>query len=171
MNELANSLHQHQEFDLAQTYYKKALLCMKRRHKNKYLNQPETSKILINIATVHYLVRNFQEAVKYYQHALEVLYRCEDANPSEIIAERGKVHMSLANLHRHLGDEEEAKDHFQQAISQFEICKDHESHTENRGAFDNIRISDFMLEARHSLNQSMPGLSGAFSYDAKLNLN
>ena len=87
---------------------------------------------MINVATVHYLVRNFQEAVKYYQHALEVLYRCEDSDPSETIAERGKVHMSLANLHRHLGDEAEAKDHFQQAIGQFEICKDHEAQSENK---------------------------------------
>lgn len=37
MNELANSLHQHRHFELALVYYKKALLCMKRRHKNKYL--------------------------------------------------------------------------------------------------------------------------------------
>ena len=75
--------------------------------------------------------------------------------------------MSLANLHRHMGDEAEARDHFQQAISQFEMCKDHEAQSENRGAFENIRISDFMLEARHSLSQSLPGVSGMFSYDAK----
>jgi tetratricopeptide (TPR) repeat protein len=99
MNELANSLHQHQEYDQALIYYKKALLCMKRRHKNKYIAQPETAKILINIATVHFVVRDLAESLKYYQHALEVLYRVE-VDSEDNIAERGKVHMSLASLNR-----------------------------------------------------------------------
>ena len=115
MNELANSLHQHQEFERALVYYKKALLCMKRRHKNKYIAQPETAKILINIATVHFVTRNSHEALKYYQHAVEVLYRVEAAS-EDTIAERGKVHMSLASLNRQLGAEQEARRQYQQAI-------------------------------------------------------
>jgi hypothetical protein len=54
LNEVANLLRKHSQLDLAQTYYKKALLCMKRVHKNQYLENWETAKILINVATVYY---------------------------------------------------------------------------------------------------------------------
>jgi hypothetical protein len=73
MNEVANLLRKHVQFDLAQIYYKKALLCMKRRHKNQYLENWETAKILINIATVFYLQKNFPESLKYHNHSIEVL--------------------------------------------------------------------------------------------------
>lgn len=38
MNEIANMLRKHENLDLATTYYKKALLCIKRRYKNEYLS-------------------------------------------------------------------------------------------------------------------------------------
>ncbi len=50
MNELGNILQKKDFLDQAIIYYKKALLCMKRRHKNRFSHQPETAKILINIA-------------------------------------------------------------------------------------------------------------------------
>ena len=75
MNELANLLRKYQSYDLSQVYYKKALLCMKRKHKNLYLENWETGKILINIATVFYLQKNFPESIKYHNHAIEVLQR------------------------------------------------------------------------------------------------
>jgi len=43
MNEIANAFRQNQQWDKALLFYKKALLCMKRRHKNKYLSNYETS--------------------------------------------------------------------------------------------------------------------------------
>lgn len=48
---------------------------MKRKFKNKYVTEPETAKIVTNIATLYYLMRNYHESSKYYQHALEILYR------------------------------------------------------------------------------------------------
>ena len=54
LNEVANLLRKHDQLDMAQSYYKKALLCMKRVHKNQYLENWETAKILINVATVYY---------------------------------------------------------------------------------------------------------------------
>lgn len=83
---------------------------MKRRHKNKYLIQPETAKILINIATVHFITTNFPESAKYYNHALEVLYRVNDNPTKDTVAERGKVHMSLASIYKHLGNDPDAKE-------------------------------------------------------------
>jgi tetratricopeptide (TPR) repeat protein len=73
MNELANILRQQENFELAAQFYKKALLCIKRRYKQDYLQQFGTSKVLVNLATVHYLLQNVPESFKYYNHALEVL--------------------------------------------------------------------------------------------------
>ena len=73
MNELANLLRKHDNLELASQFYKKALLCIKRRYKTDYLNHESTSKVLINIATVSYLLQNIPEALKYYNHAIEIL--------------------------------------------------------------------------------------------------
>lgn len=78
MNELANILRKHENLELAAQFYKKALLCIKRRYKTDYLKQLSTSKILINIATVHYLLDNVPEALKYYNHSIEVLNKIAD---------------------------------------------------------------------------------------------
>ena len=72
MNELANLIRDHGHYEASLEYYKKALLCMKRRHKNKYVEHWETGKILINIATTHYNLSNLREVLKYYSHALDV---------------------------------------------------------------------------------------------------
>lgn len=73
MNELANLLQKHKMHDKSILFYKKALLCMKRRHKNRFNQQPETAKILINIASVLYVTNNVKESLKSFMHALEVL--------------------------------------------------------------------------------------------------
>ena len=52
MNEIANILRKHELFDLASQFYKKALLCIKRRHKSNYLYQFSTAQILSNLATI-----------------------------------------------------------------------------------------------------------------------
>ena len=54
MNELANVLRKHNNYELSAQYYKKALLCVKRRYRQDYLNQFGTAKVLVNLATVHY---------------------------------------------------------------------------------------------------------------------
>ena len=57
-----------------------------------------TSKILINIATVQYLLENFPEAVKYYKHSLDSLNKVRNHDLLDILQEQGKVRMSFANL-------------------------------------------------------------------------
>ena len=84
MNEIANMLRKHENLDLATSYYKKALLCIKRRYKSEYLCQMATSKILINIATVQYLTKNPSEALKYFNHALDVLQKIQNKNPDNM---------------------------------------------------------------------------------------
>lgn len=150
MNELANTLHRHKDMDLALNYYKKALLCMKRRHKNKYLDHSETAKIIINMATVYFIIENFAESLKYHHHAIEVLDRVlrkmdgaaeqggqvdrgskerQEQLYQDALAEKGKVHMSCANIYRMLGQRIEARDQYRFALDQFEICKE-EKHGE-----------------------------------------
>lgn len=43
-----------------------------------------TSKILINIATVQYLSKNPTEAIKYFNHALDVLQKIQNKNPDNM---------------------------------------------------------------------------------------
>ena len=76
---------------------------MKRKHKNKYVMQPESAKMIINIATLYYMQSNIPEAISYYNHALEVLYKVSSSDfdqGQETLLQRGKVHMSLANLYK-----------------------------------------------------------------------
>ena len=108
MNELANTLRKHENFELSAQFYKKALLCVKRRYKQDYLNQFGTAKVLVNLATVHYLLKNVPESIKYYKHAIEVLENIEKCcNPKDsfaLLAELGKAHMSFGNLYIDLKD-------------------------------------------------------------------
>ena len=73
MNELANTIRKYDNFPLAVSLYKKALLSLKTRFKNSYLQQRDTSRILINIASTEFMRLNFVEACRYYEHALSVL--------------------------------------------------------------------------------------------------
>jgi tetratricopeptide (TPR) repeat protein len=73
MNELANILRKHENFEVSAQFYKKALLCIKRRFKQDFMKHFETAKVLVNLATVHFLLQNIPEAIKYYQHSLDVL--------------------------------------------------------------------------------------------------
>lgn len=75
MNELANLQRKHNNLDQSLSFYQKALLCMKRRHKTLYLENWETAKIITNMATVFYLMHNYPDSIKYHFHALEVLDR------------------------------------------------------------------------------------------------
>lgn len=52
MNELANILVKANLKEDAIAFYKKALICLKRRHKNNFMSLPETAKILFNMAKV-----------------------------------------------------------------------------------------------------------------------
>ena len=168
MNELAIVLHKNNEVDTALKYYKKALLCMKRKHKNKYVIQPETAKIIINIATLYYMQSNIKEAIYYYKHALDVLYKVA-IKDQEVYEQRGKVHMSLANLNKVQGNLQEAKLHYQACIEQFEPCDQKnevriESESEQMAVVEHVTISDLMLEARHEIKQiENNALGGVFS--------
>ena len=145
MNELATILQAHGALKDALNYYKKALICMKRRHKNKYLDFSETSKIIINMAIVYFQLGNLPESLKYHQHAIEVLERVlkqlygaselinennkvakeqHNLEYQETMVEKGKVHMSYANIYRMLSQEQrldnqhriDAKEQYSMAI-------------------------------------------------------
>ena len=73
MNELANTVRKHDNLHLAVSLYKKALLSLKTRFKNSYLQQRDTSRILINIASTEFIRLNYAEACRYYEHAISVL--------------------------------------------------------------------------------------------------
>lgn len=167
MNELAIVLHKNEVHEMALTYYKKALLCIKRRFRNKYVAQPETAKIIINIATLYYLQQDYSDALKFYAHALEVLYRVP-VHSLDTVVERGKVHMSLANLNRYLNSQVEARNQYYFALEQFEQCQERkDDYVESEGVFpalQSIKISQLMLEARHALKQLENTSSGVFSY-------
>ena len=148
MNELANLHRKHEKLDSSLQYYKKSLLCMKRCHKNKYLENYETAKIIINIATVCYLQMNLPDSLKYHYHALEVLQRVmtkQELAQDQILsangldtegqvnltgelqdtyAEKGKVHMSIANLFRLMGEEDQARAQYRAALDSFELIND-----------------------------------------------
>ena len=75
MNELANVLRSNGQGERSISYYKKALLCVKRRHKINYLSKWETAEILKNIASAYHELGLHQEAGKYANHAHEVCKR------------------------------------------------------------------------------------------------
>ena len=123
MNELGTILRKHNNLELAAQFYKKSLLCIKRRHKQEFLSQFETSKVLVNLASVYYLLKYVPEALKYFNHALEVLGKIQDSAGSEppefranVCSELAKVHMSVGSLHKELREVDSAKSHFDLAI-------------------------------------------------------
>lgn len=133
MNELANLLQKYELHDKSIIYYKKALLCMKRRHKNRFNQQPETAKILINIATVLFATSNIAESLKSYMHALEVLGKVTmtfqqfegDISPFkqlyvDTLIEKGKVHMTCANILNSIGNGPDAAVHYNRTIEHFD---------------------------------------------------
>lgn len=73
MIELGNTLRKHNQLELAVQLYKKSLLSLKQRFKNNYLQQRDTSRIIINIASTEFMRSNMAEALRYYQHAIIVL--------------------------------------------------------------------------------------------------
>jgi len=77
LNELGNVLRSHQNLGLAEQFYKKALLNVKRKYKTKYLGHLASAKILVNLASLNSLKNDHIEAAKFYRHALEVLKNSE----------------------------------------------------------------------------------------------
>jgi hypothetical protein len=84
----------------------------------------------VNLATVHYLLRNIPEAFKYYNHSLEVLSNMDRSSSTELVQrfevllEFGKVHMSVGNLHQELSEKEQAKGSYLKAMLQFKCFQD-----------------------------------------------
>jgi tetratricopeptide (TPR) repeat protein len=87
LNEVANKLRKNENLELSIVYYRKALLSVKQRYKNEYLQQMSTSKILVNIATVQYLLENFPEAIKYYKHSIDSLSKVRHEDSLEVLQE------------------------------------------------------------------------------------
>ena len=95
MNELANTVRKHDNLHLAVIMYKKALLSLKTRFKNSYLQQRDTSRILINIASTEFIRLNYSDACRYYEHALGVLRQVEGDDATKWV-DMAKVYVSLA---------------------------------------------------------------------------
>jgi tetratricopeptide (TPR) repeat protein len=115
MNELANILRKHDNLEISVSLYKKALLSLKQRFKNTYLQQRDTSRILINIASTEYMRNNHSEAQRYYEHALTVL-RQQDASDSTRWTESAKVYVSLATIAKQQKDKITAQEMYSKAI-------------------------------------------------------
>ena len=112
-NELANTLRKHDNLQMAIQIYKKSLLSIKTRYKNEYLKMRDTSKILINIASTEFMQDNAAEALRYYEHALNVLKNTADypsisesfkgqLQPEQItlLADVAKVHVSAGHIYK-----------------------------------------------------------------------
>ena len=128
-NELANTLRKHDNLRLAIQIYKKSLLSIKTRFKNEYLKMRDTSKILINIASTEFMQDEPSEALRYYEHALNVLKNTPDypsitesmknqLTPEQItlLADVAKVHVSIGHIQRTFGETGKAYASFSNAI-------------------------------------------------------
>eukprot|EP00347_Sterkiella_histriomuscorum_P023783 403333405 len=107
LNETANILRKHNN-----------TICLKNKYKNTYLDQFDTSKILINIASCEYMRQNYQEALKYYEHALQVVM-----NQKGLIKdskESAKLQMQIGRIQSEIGNFQMAQKMFQQAIQGLE---------------------------------------------------
>ena len=90
-----------------------------------------TAKVLINIATVHFLLKNVPEALKYYNHSIEVLNLISQTNAYAehstllpLLAELGKVHMSLGSLYKQLGERPACSRNLETAVVKLEAFCD-----------------------------------------------
>ena len=86
--------------------YKKSLLSLKHRFKNNYLQQRETSKIIIDIASTEFIRNNLAEAMRYYGHAVLVLNQIKKSKDGEESSDLtrwidlAKVHVSLGQIYK-----------------------------------------------------------------------
>lgn len=102
MSDLGNTLRKHNQLELAVQLYKKSLLSLKHRFKNNYLQQRETSKIIINIASTEFIRSNLAEAMRYYEHAVLVLNQTKMSKDSDEMNDLTKW-MDLAKVYVSLG--------------------------------------------------------------------
>lgn len=102
MSELGNTLRKHNQLELAVQLYKKSLLSLKHRFKNNYLQQRETSKIIINIASTEFIRNNLAEAMRYYEHAVLVLNQTKTSKDSDEMTDITRL-MDLAKVYVSLG--------------------------------------------------------------------
>ena len=51
------------------------------------MSNRDTSKILINIASTEYMSDNLPEALRYYEHALNVVRNCSDCLQSDLLGD------------------------------------------------------------------------------------
>ena len=87
-----------------------------------------TAQILVNIATVQYLLENFPESIKFYRHTLDILDKIISKNTAdnviEVFLERGKVLTSFGDLFRQLSEIDEAKQLYKKAIVSLQSAND-----------------------------------------------
>ena len=95
MNELANTLLEHELAEEALSFYRKALICMKRRHKNQYDQKMETARILQNMAKVLETAGKVAEARTANMQALEVWARSGNGLACQ---EMAKIEVHMAKL-------------------------------------------------------------------------
>jgi tetratricopeptide (TPR) repeat protein len=121
-NELGNTIRKHDNIGVAIQLYKKSLLSIKSKCKNAYLWNRDTSKVLINIASSEFMQDNLQEALRYYEHALNVVRNCSElCTPDDIeyrtlLSDQAKIHVSIAQILRGNQDNSKAVQNFKKAL-------------------------------------------------------
>ena len=98
LNELGNTMRKHDDLPIAVQLYKKALLSIKIRFKNDYLQMRDTAKILINVASTEFMQDEGTEALRYYKHALNVFKNCADY-PSDLIEEIRRKYLGKLDIY------------------------------------------------------------------------
>jgi tetratricopeptide (TPR) repeat protein len=111
-NNLANIQKKYGEHKLSIELYKRALQTVKHVHRNNYMYLKQTCRILINLAEVYVDMENYQNSVKYYEHALNVMNNTSPmANP-----ESAKLQIKLANSQIKWNLKSEALRNYEQSL-------------------------------------------------------
>ena len=70
LNEVGNIFRKHQKHYEALDYYKKALMVGKQLHRGNSSLTLSIGKVVLNIGAVYFLMRRYEDALRYYTHAL-----------------------------------------------------------------------------------------------------
>ena len=95
-NDLANVQKKNGQHKLAIELYKRALQTVKAVHRTNYMYLKQTCRILINLADAYSEMENYQNTVKYLDHALNVMNNTHPMANTEA----AKVQLKLADAQR-----------------------------------------------------------------------
>lgn len=70
LNEVGNIFRNHKKNYEALDYYKKALMVGKQLHRGNSALTLSIGMVVLNIGAVYFLLRRYEEALRYYSHAL-----------------------------------------------------------------------------------------------------